>query len=102
MSVKAIACNQDANFDAYLKRSALSMHHKFLWTPNIPLTIGRVFEELTVLIEVTLRRLDRAVSFNNQEGGLRTISISNEAESSATWDDNIVAFVVGQQPKAGF
>src|SRR5579859_6025778 len=95
MEIIPVARDSITDLETHLEVAALRMGDEFLGTANIAITIGRVLQKLAIRIEVTARRLNRAMGLDHQESGLGAIEI--EAKGSAARNHNIVALVIGQQ-----
>src|SRR2546429_9433653 len=75
------------------------MRDQFLRAANIALTVRGMFEQLAVLVHIAARRLNRAVRLHRQEAGIGATGGHLETEGCAARDDDVIAFVVGQQAK---
>src|SRR5437868_9811666 len=75
------------------------MHDQFLRAANIALTVREMFEQLAVLVHIPARRLNRAMRLHRQEACISTTGGYLETEGRAARDDDVIAFVIGQQAK---
>src|SRR5947209_17751874 len=74
---------------------------QFLGAADIALAIGRVLQELSIFIEIAMRRLNAPMSFDDEEACLGTVVGDGEAESGAARNHDVVTLVIGQQTKVG-
>src|SRR5438132_2312574 len=65
VKVIPVAGNKITYFHAHFKVATLGMRFQFFRATNITLTIGGVLQHLTVFIEVTTRRFDRAMRLDD-------------------------------------
>src|SRR5579885_50436 len=78
--VVPVASDAVADLEAHLELALLRVRDQFFRAANVAVAVGRVFEELPVVVEVAAWRLDSAMRLNGQEARLRAIGRDIEAE----------------------
>jgi hypothetical protein len=88
--VVAIARNQVAFLDTHLEFALLIFGDKRLWRTNIALAIWAMLQELSELVAVSLRRLNRRMGFNDEEARR---FFEHKAMRNAARNHNIIALL---------
>src|SRR5436309_15631006 len=60
-----------------------------------------MFQQLAVLVEITAPRLNRATGFDHEQARVGTIFSKLETIGCATRNDDVIAFMIGEQTKVG-
>ena len=95
MEVEVVGRQLIARLDAHLELPALHVRLEPLRTADVALAVGRVLEQLPVLVPVAPRRLDLGHRFDDQEA--LVAGVHHHAVGGAARQDHVVAGPVGER-----